>query len=53
MIYINGFYLQFIISVIDLTSEFINGFSSVIEYIKKRSINIIVILKAYSFIKGL
>jgi len=50
MIYINKFYLQFIIFIISLINEFINKFSSVIKYIKERSINIIIILKAYSFI---
>jgi hypothetical protein len=31
----------------------INRFSGVIKYIKKRSANIVVILKAWSFVKGL
>jgi len=53
MIYINESYLRFITSVISLINEFINRFSNIIKYIKERSINIMIIIKAYSFIKGL
>jgi hypothetical protein len=52
VIYINGSCSQSIKSITGLIGVFTDGFSGVIKYIKERSANIIVILKAWSFIKG-
>ena len=46
VIYINRSYLRSIMSIIDLIGILIGWFLDVIKYIKERSANIVVILKA-------
>ena len=46
MIYANGSYSRSVKSVTGLTDVLTDGFSSVIECVKERSVNIVVILKA-------
>ena len=53
VIYINGSCSRFVKFVTGLTGVFIDGFLGVIECVKERLANIVVILKAWSFIKGL
>jgi hypothetical protein len=53
VIYINESWLWFITSIIGLISELIDEFLGVIEYIKERLTNIVIILKAWLSIKDL
>jgi hypothetical protein len=53
VIYINGSYSRSIKFVTGLISVLIDGFLGVIKCVKERLTNIVVILKAWSFIKGL
>jgi hypothetical protein len=46
VIYVNGSYSRSIKSVTSLIGVLTDGFSGAIEYIKERSANIVVILKA-------
>jgi hypothetical protein len=52
VIYVNGSYSRSVKSVTGLTGVFTDGFSGVIEYVKERSVNTVVILKAWSSVKG-
>jgi ABC-type proline/glycine betaine transport system permease subunit len=53
VIYVNRSCSQFVKSIIGLIGILIDGFSSAIKYIKERLANIVIILKAWLFIKGL
>jgi hypothetical protein len=46
VIYVNRSYSQSVKSITSLIGVLIDGFSGVIKYIKERSTNIVVILKA-------
>jgi len=53
VIYINGFCSRSITSVIGPTGVLTGQFSGAIKYIKERSANTVVILKAWLSVKGL
>jgi hypothetical protein len=53
VIYTNGSYSRSIKSVTGLIGVLTNGFSGAIKCAKERSANMVVILKAWSSIKGL
>jgi hypothetical protein len=53
VIYINGSCSQFVESVTGLIGVFISGFLGVIKYKKEWLANMVVILNAWSSIKGL
>jgi ABC-type proline/glycine betaine transport system permease subunit len=53
VIYIKGFCSWFVKSITGLISILISGFSGVIKCIKEWLVNIVIILKAWSSIKGL
>jgi hypothetical protein len=53
VIYVNGSCSWSVKSVTGLIGVLINGFLGVIKCVKERLANIVVILKAWSFIKGL
>jgi hypothetical protein len=52
VIYANGSYSQSVKSVTGLMGVLMDGFSGAIECIKERSANTVVILKAWSSVKG-
>jgi hypothetical protein len=52
VIYINGSCSQSVKSVTGLIGVLINGFSGVIKCVKERLTNMVVILKAWSSVKG-
>jgi len=52
VIYVNGSCSRSIKSVTGLTGVLTDGFSGVIECVKERSVNTVVILKAWSSVKG-